>query len=374
MRAVASDQAAESEFSWLGTQGTLIPPNEFFDAVEKKKFNGDDINIKSLWSFRSNLFATYPERNSWLKAIENIDLIVINEIMMTTTAQWADIVLPVPTAFEYEDVVDPIVNPFVAISEKAIDPLYESKTEFEVAQLLADSMGIGQILDFTYNEFLGTVFDGSPIADAFGITLDRLREKKVMRMVPYASDGGAFVHGEGGVFPTPTGRAQFYLETPVTNMDYGQTWDVELERLPYFELPAEAWNQSAAGYEKLPLAEKYPLTCFNEHTKWRSHSSFSYTPVLREIDTEPHVFLSVVDAEARGIRSGDLVRVFNDRGSVKVKARVTGALRPGMTNIPHGWQVDQFVEGHFQDLTTRAHSPICVNGSFNDTLVEVEKV
>ncbi len=181
------------------------------------------------------------------------------------------------------------------------------------------------------------------------------------------------IHGEGGVFPTSSGRVEFYWENPAPNSNFGQKFDVEKERLPYWEPPAEAWPVGVEGYPANPLGEKYPLMLFNRHTKWRSHSTYCYTPNLRLLDPEPRAFLSVVDAEARGIEEGDTVKVFNDRGHVVLRARLDNGMRPGMVSVPHGWQSDQFIEGHYANLTSSAYNPICVNGCFNDSLVEVEK-
>ena len=67
------------------------------------------------------------------------------------------------------------------------------------------------------------------------------------------------------------------------------------------------------------------------------------------------------------------MRVFNDRGYVVVKCVFNEGLRRGMVNIPHGWQADQFIEGHYGDLLNRTVSPWVNNNNYNDVLVEIEK-
>ena len=84
--------------------------------------------------------------------------------------------------------------------------------------------------------------------------------------------------------------------------------------------------------------------------------------------------LSPKDAEARGIKNGDIVKIYNDRGYLVVKAIINPGTRNGTVVISHGWEGDQFIEGHYQDLTSNRIGCIAVNNSFFDCLVEVEKM
>ena len=83
--------------------------------------------------------------------------------------------------------------------------------------------------------------------------------------------------------------------------------------------------------------------------------------------------MNTADAEARGIKQGDLVRVYNDHGYAVLKVLVTEGIKPGVVSIPHGFQADQFVEGHTQDLTNVVMNDFCSNSAFYDFLCEVEK-
>lgn len=111
----------------------------------------------------------------------------------------------------------------------------------------------------------------------------------------------------------------------------------------------------------------------SQHNKYHVHSQCAYTPVLREIEPEPTLKVNASDAAERGISQGDYVRVFNDRGYAVLKAVVTEGIKPGVVSIPHGFQADQFVEGHTQDLTNVVMNDFCSNSSFYDFLCEVEK-
>lgn len=84
--------------------------------------------------------------------------------------------------------------------------------------------------------------------------------------------------------------------------------------------------------------------------------------------------MSPEDANSRGVGNGDVVEVFNDRGSVQLKAVIDPSLPEGMCNVPKGWQRDKFIAGGYQELTSRRLNPVNVNQSFNDVLVEIRKV
>jgi molybdopterin-containing oxidoreductase family molybdopterin binding subunit len=120
--------------------------------------------------------------------------------------------------------------------------------------------------------------------------------------------------------------------------------------------------------------KKYPLVYHTVRQRWRLHSQWHGTPWLRELDPEPLVKIHPEDAEKRGIRTGDVVEVFNDRGHVVIKAVLSEEMRPGMVSVPKGWQRHQFIEGSYQELTQDHCNTTDYNQSFYDVLCEVRKV
>ena len=172
--------------------------------------------------------------------------------------------------------------------------------------------------------------------------------------------------GGPGTFTTDTGRLQFYVENPLPRYGLGDSIDYDLERWPCHVDPYESYREN-------PLAAKYPLLGCSEHRKFTLHSQFAYTPWLRELDPEPFIKLSARDAEERGIKQNDVVKIYNDRGYAIIKAHVTQGVKPGVVYIPHGWQEDQFIEGHTQDLTSTQLSQMDCNSNFYDFLCQVER-
>jgi molybdopterin-containing oxidoreductase family molybdopterin binding subunit len=120
------------------------------------------------------------------------------------------------------------------------------------------------------------------------------------------------------------------------------------------------------------MFEKYPFMGISNHGSYFAHSAFTQIPWLDEL-SEPFVEINTDAAAERNIFQGDLVRVFNDRGFVVLKAVTTNGIRPDTVLLPHGWQGFDFVAGHSQDLTRIDMDPVTVNSAFYEFLCDVEK-
>lgn len=342
--------------------GRDIPAVILPEVMENKTFLGAPIDIHSMYIWNANPVANLTDRKAFLKVFDQLDLVVVADMTMGDTAQYADIVLPVAHWFEVSDMHGMISQvPYLMLQEKAMDPLYECKSDLEIARLLGEGMGFTGKFDVTPEEWMKEELT-TDYAKMLGISYERLMEEKVLRYLP--SD--PYIYGEYG-FATATGRAQFYDENPAPNTNIGQTIDVELERLPYWEAPAEAWTDT-------DLAKKYPLIFGQLRSKYRVHTQWGTARWMEELDPEPVIMMNSVDAEARGIKHGDMVKAYNDRGYVIIKAVINEGARPGMIIIPKGWQKGQFVEGHYSDLSSRACNPASLNNCFYDARLEVEKI
>ncbi len=343
--------------------GPAVPFLVLRDVLKSGQFKGQPLAIKSLHVMASNPLSNQVEMNVWIKEIlPQIDLMVVRDMVFTDTARYADIVLPVVHWYETEDIIAlGAQHPYMQYSEKAIEPLYEAKTDIEIFRLMAQKMGVGEYFTKTDAEMLDELLD-TPLSKERGVSYATLREKGAMNIY----GGKTFIAYGGGKFLTPSGRAEFYVEKPLPRVDYGQTYDADRERLPRFFPPQEAWPDN-------PLFKKYPLVLLSERPRFRVHSQWFGAPWLRELDPEPIVKINAQDAAARGIRNGDYVEIYNDRGHAVAKAVVTEGVKSGVLSYPKGWQKHQMKAGHFQELTGTLVDPVGVNQSFFDTLAEVRK-
>ena len=334
-------------------------------------WKGQPQPLKGLFIEGSNGLNSVCNRNELMRDVfGTMEFIAIVEMLWTDTCFYSDIVLPCSSWFEEDDVYGNVAaHMFVQICEKAIEPLYESLPDFEICKRLCAAMGKPAFEGIEPLDYLKGAILPLEAQNTFQpVTYELLREKKV---IPYCDPH--YIHGAGGVFPTPSGRAQIYNEAPaVANYGIPHTNEAD-DRWPHFEVPYEAWPETVDKYPANKLAAKYPLTYYQEHQRWRVHSTWSHVPLLRELDPEPILKMNPVDAEKRGIKNHDYVRAFNDRGECVLKCIVTNAQRPGQINIPKGWHSDQFIAGHYQALTVQYLNPISDNQGYFDNLVEVEK-
>ncbi|MCI8469699.1 MAG: molybdopterin-dependent oxidoreductase [Eggerthellaceae bacterium] len=350
-----------------GTTASAMTGCEILDTIVTGQNRGKDYPIKAIYAYSSNFIGNLPDQQKWIEALTTpgvVEHFAVADFRLTDTTRYADIVLPPCYWFEYEDAAGNATHPYAIMMEKCIDPLYESKTDVEIFNLLAEAMGFGEHFQQSDIEYTKDVLDKCPAAVKFNVSLERLRKEGAVRCIP-GDDERPYIYAEGGVFPTKSGRLEFYCESPTSSIGSAD-FNPDEEHLPRFITPIEAWPEN-------DLYQKYPLVFLQDHTRWRMHTQWSHDVLLKELDPEPVVYLSPQDAEKRGISRGDMVRVFNDRGQMIVKALINRGIPEGIINCPKGWQRDQYAGyGSFQDLTHGQISPVSGNQIQFDVLVDVE--
>ncbi len=336
---------------------------EVGNILDNHKYGNIPVDLKGVYITHTNLLCNMAERQYTLEWLKKMEFVVVADMNMNETAEYADILLPAAHWFEQTDAFCAYhTHPHVLWQDKAIDPPYECKSDYQIIKLLAEKMGYGKFFDMSEEDYIALWLD-SDGAKSLGITMEKLKEEKALRALP----GQTFISYEGGTFLTPTGRAQFYQEEVKPDYDCGQKWDIDKERLPYWEAPHEAWHENS-------LHEKYPFHIISEHVRFRTHSQWWDVPVLLELNPEPTVKINPADAAKFRIKTGDKVKLYNDRGYVVMKANLNDGVQPGVVVAPKGWEKKQFIDGHYQDLGSRYINPVCANQAFFDVLVGMEKL
>jgi len=258
--------------------------------------------VKALLVYNSNPVAIAPQSGKVVLGFAREDLFtVVMEHFQTDTADYADYVLPATTQLEHWDVQGSYGHTDVLLNRPAIEPVGQAKSNSEIFRLLAKAMG--------FDEPCFSEDDVSLCRTAVGAEVDfdaLLANGFVSLKVPDAP------FAEGG-FATPSGRCEF-----VSDRLAAQGLDPLPNHIPNYEVPV-------AG-------SAYPLAMISPPARNFLNSSFVNVDSLRDIEKEPLVEISLVDAAARGISTGDTVKVFNDRGEYHCKADVSSRARPGVVN------------------------------------------
>ena len=328
-----------------GREAATLDIISLMKAIER----GEPYPVRSLWLSASNMFnQTSANRGRTLSAIlPKLELLVTVDHFMTETAALADVVLPACTIFEKTDLV---AGMFLQLQRPAVKPEGESKSDLEIFTGLAARMGLGEYFNHAPQEYLKQMVEtGHPLLK--DITLERLeREDAVLLNRPREP----YVAFSELSFNTPSGRIELYKEELVP---FGA-------ELPRYQEPIEASPDN-------PLHQRFPLNLIFAHSRHRIHSTFANLPKLKQLEPEPMVEIHPADAEHRAISDRQLVRVFNDRGSVCLKAKFSSNLKPGVVVISEGTWVRDFPKGDPYSLTHELVSRTSENYAFFDTLVEI---
>jgi len=303
-----------------GTENSSrIHASELADAILKGKAGGYPADIKMALVMTTNPVNQFPNTNKIIKAFKKLEFIAVAEQVMTATARFADILLPVSTYMERNDIVAEGGIPYYGHVNKVIEPLHESRSLFEIYRGIATRLGVTVYNEKTEDEWLKVMVEGSHVPD-----YDEFKRNAIYRIEfpePHVAFKKQIEDPDNNPFPTPSGKIEIYSQ---------RLADMNLQELPPIPKYIEHWEG-----RNDPLAEKYPLQLITTHFKRRAHTQFEKVPWLRELLPQA-ITMNTVDAQARDINNGDMVKVFNDRGEIILPAEVTERIMPGVVNIPQG--------------------------------------
>lgn len=310
--------------------------------------------VRALIVYNNNPVAVCPESAKVIAGFSREDLFtVVMDHFQTDTADYADLVLPATTQLEHWDVHKSYGHLYVLANEPAIAPLGESLPNSEVFRRLAARMGFAEPCFRDSDEDICRTALDSSHARMNGVRWEALKAagwQKLSvpeRFAPFA---------EGG-FPTPSGKCEFYSE-----------WLEKqgIDPLPFYNPPAEATGGADSA--------RYPLAFISPPARHFLNSTFANLARFREFEGEPHLEMHPRDAAPRGIADGDRVRVFNDRGSYLLKARVSDKPREGVVVAHSVWWKKHSPDGrNANELTAQRTTDLGGGATFYDCRVQVEK-
>ena len=311
--------------------------------------------VQALFVYNSNPAAVAPDLSRVREGLAREDLFtVVLEHFQTDTADYADWLLPATTQLEHWDVHTSYGHLYVTLNRPSIAPVGDSLPNSEIFRRLAARMGFDEpeFLDPDVELIRQALDADNPWLE--GITLEALLEKGWMRLrtpQPFAP------YAEPGRLNTASGKIQ--IEAP-------QLARLGLDPLPAYVPPAESGVRRRDGREALTLLSPPEHQFMN--------STFANVPALRKAAGSPELLIHPNEAAVRGLRSGDRVRVGNERGHFFAAARVTEDVRPGVA-VSYGVRWARFSEDGrtVNDTTSQAETDLGGGAVFYDNAVEVER-
>lgn len=315
-----------------------------------------DPPVKAVFVYNSNPAVVAPDHNRVIRGFLRPDLFtVVHEQFFTDTTSYADMVLPATTFFEHKELQKAYGHYYLQISQQAIAPLGECKSNTDLFRELAGRMGFteecfGQTVEQMIDEALWDEDDRKP-ARLQGLTRERLEKEGHIRLnLP-----DTFLPFAKGNFATPSGKAQLYNEALL-----GQG----LNPVASFVPPTESRHAEKA--------RKFPLELLSRKADNFLNTSFANLDSLQKMEQPELVEINTTDARSRGIRDGDWVRVFNDRGEVRLRAHVNGAVQPGVVAARLTWARFAPDGKSINALTSETLTDIGRGATFYSCLVEIE--
>ncbi len=324
----------------------------------------NDPPVKALFVYSSNPAAVCPQHNDVIRGLKRPDLFtVVHEQFFTDTTDYADIVLPATTFFEHKDLQKAYGHYYLQVSNQAIEPLGECRSNAEVFRSLALGMGF---TDDCFRQSIDQIIDLALNVDRpwlHGLTRDRLelgalrlnfegqdpsqpaQQKSAQPFLPFAE----------GNFGTKSGKAELYSEDLKA---------LGLDPVVAFVPPSESRHS--------PKSKALPLELLARKSDNFLNSSFSNLPSVQAMEESGLLELSAADARARGIQNNDPVRVYNHRGEIVLKARVDGKVQPGVVSASLNWVKNTPGFQSINSLTSEKLTDMGNSATFYSVLVEVE--
>ncbi len=336
-----------------------------------------DSNIKLIYAVACNAIINQHanvNRTAKILADESlVEFFVVHEQFMTPTAKFADVLLPICTQFEMWGLEDGWkYGDEVILMPKVLDPPHETKSDYQICSELAERLGVEEEytegrnekewIEWAVEQYRSTRFPDIPNLDEFA------QSNAGVYSLPVTKPAIAFENfradPQKNRLSTPSGKIEIFSKTLYDMNDP--------EFIPPIPKYIQEW-ESPFG----PEAKKYPLQVVGHHYMSRVHSTHENNDMTNEAFPQ-RVFINEFDAKERGIRDGEHVKVFNDRGAIIMPCRITKKILPGVIDIPQGawWTPDENGidrRGNVNVLTSEKWTPLAFGNAQHTAMVQVEK-
>ncbi len=309
--------------------------------------------IKQLFVYVANPMTSTPQNQEIRKGLERKDLFtIVHDVFHTDTVDYADIVLPSTTLFEQEDLNQGYLSYYLSLTQKAVEPLGEAKSNIQLFSELSTAMGFDdKALHMNGEELIKEIIStGGNLYQQ--VDYNELVEKGFVRInpeIPYADR----------VYPTPSGKIEFYSES------IEKDWGLD---------PIASYVPELNTKEDQELAKKYPLKFLTLSTKNLLNGQLSNLPHIQALIGDEVIFMHPEDAYARELQSGDKVKIMNERGYCELTLQISDQkVLPGVVLAYKSPWAKLLGGRNINATTSNTLSDIGGGSTFHSNLVEVKK-
>lgn len=262
--------------------------------------SGKPYPLKAAIFFRVNPVKSSGDTHRWIKALQQLDLVVAIDTQMSETAMHAHYILPESHFLERTDALS-VVGDTISIRQPVIEPMYDTKPGYEIVQGLAKVMGIDQYFDFTMDQYNAALLSPS------GWTLKQLKERGVMKVSATPPDYSKL--------PTKSGKAELVHDG--------------------FAISGGTRVMGWVPPKTQPEGDR--LRLLHGHVAVHTNGYTQNVPALYARMPENELWIHPTAAQARGIKHGEYVEVANEYGRERLKAKVTEGIRADCVWMCHGF-------------------------------------
>ena len=332
-------------------------------------------NLKLMFNLGGNCLVNQHADNNGTAALLRdeslLEFLVVSEHFLTPSAKFADILLPADNMYERDDIVTPWgYGDYVLFMNKAVDTIFECRNGYDWISDLAGRLGIKEQFTEgrTLDDWLRYLVDETAKKNPGFYSYEEFKAKGIYRW-QYPDSSIAFQKQiedpANNPFPTPSGKIEIFSQRL-----WNRKQPAEIPAIPKY---VKAWE----GPED-PLREQFPLQCIGHHYKRRVHSIFDNTGWMEEAGPQV-VWVNTRDAAARGLKDGEIVKVYNERGIIALPVKITPRIMPGVASVPQGaWWTpdDQGIDrrGSINTLTKYHPTPLAFGNATHTNLVEISKL
>lgn len=342
-----------------------------------------DVPIKFIWNYAGNCIinqhSDINRTHTILQDDKACEMIVVVDNHMTSSAKYADIVLPDLTTSEQSDFcMDASAGnmPYFIFASQAIKPQFEAKSIYDICSGLADKLGVKEAFTEGRDQegWLRHLYQLTRAQDPSLPEFDAMREQGIYKRKVeehYVAYKEFRNDPEANPLSTPSGKIEIYSEKLA---ELANSWTLESDEVIH---PLPIYVPNFEGYEESKTGN-YPLQLTGFHYKARAHSTYGNVSLLKDAAPQ-EMWMNPMDAQGRGIKNGDLIRIFNDRGELHIAVKITPRMMPGVVALgegawyaPDGQKVDH--GGCINVLTTQRPSPLAKGNPQHTNLVDVQLV